>query len=129
MLFELHLLDLEYNNKVPHTKQYKMHFSTIIATASTLLVSVSAVGVQVCYTSPFKDCKSITAGSGQCIYVGDAYNDHVYSANALSDTRYCDSYRDVNNGACSGLIVGGIDQAGYSGLTDGSNTSGFVCYA
>ncbi|KFY14061.1 hypothetical protein V492_02873 [Pseudogymnoascus sp. VKM F-4246] len=106
-----------------------MHFSAILAAASTLFVSVSAVGVRICYKSPFQECTTVTGGSGQCIYVGSPYNDHVFSANALSDTRYCDSYRDVNNGACSGGLVGGIDQAGYSGLKYGSETSGFVCYA
>ncbi|OBT51209.1 hypothetical protein VE04_07813 [Pseudogymnoascus sp. 24MN13] len=106
-----------------------MRFFATLTAASSLLASVSAVGVRICYNSPFQDCTTVTGGSGQCIYVGAPYNDHVFSANALSDTSYCDSYTDINNGACSGPLVGGIDQSGYSGLPYGSDTSGFVCYA
>lgn len=43
-------------------------------------------------------------------------------------TNYCDSYDNVKNGACDDLLVRGVDQAGYSGLPDGDETNGFVCY-
>ncbi|KAM7206127.1 hypothetical protein V8F20_002909 [Naviculisporaceae sp. PSN 640] len=106
-----------------------MHLSTIILSASTLLLPVvSAVGIQICYKSGFQECTTISGGVGQCLYVGGPYNDHVFSARATSGTRYCDSYNDINNGACANRLVAGIDQAGYSGLPDGHKTSGFVCY-
>ena len=105
-----------------------MHFSAILAAASTILISVSAVGVRICYNSPFQECTTITGGSGQCIYIGAPYNDHVFSANALADTSYCDSYQDVNNGACSGPLVEVLTSPDTRGFQE-SDTSGFVCYA
>lgn len=107
-----------------------MHLFHAILSASAFLLpaAVSAVGIQACYSSNFRDCTTITGGSGQCLYVGAPYNDHVYSARAISGTSRCDSYKHVNNGACSELLVAGIDQAGYSGLPEGDDTSAFVCY-
>ena len=106
-----------------------MHVLALVATSSALLASVSAVGIQVCYSSGFANCETLVGGSGQCLFVNPQYNDHVYSARANSDTRSCDSYDNINNGACADLLVSGIDSAGYSGLPNGDATSGFVCYA
>jgi hypothetical protein len=102
-----------------------MQIAVFLAAASTFIMSATAAGVRVCHGSGFKDCVDRYGEPGHCIYVGAPYNDHVYSAKALSGT--CDSYRDINNGACSGLLVSGIDTAGYSGLPYGHQTSGFVC--
>lgn len=76
----------------------------------------------------FQDCEAITRGSGQCLYVGDPYNDYIYSMKAASGSNHCDSCDNINNGACDDLLVQGIDQAGYSDLPDGQYTSEFVCY-
>ncbi|KAK4204754.1 hypothetical protein QBC40DRAFT_249821 [Triangularia verruculosa] len=105
-----------------------MRLLKALAASSTLFLSVSAVGIEVCYFSGFTDCKTITGASGQCLFVSGPYNDHVFSARAASGTRRCDSYNHVNNGACGSVLVQGIDQAGYSGLPSGHLTSGFVCY-
>jgi FMN phosphatase YigB (HAD superfamily) len=105
-----------------------MHLLKNIAALSTLLASVSAVGVTVCYQSHFQgDCHTVTGDPGQCLYVGDEWNDHVYSARAASGTSSCTSWDNDNGGVCSGELVTGIDSAGYGGLPGGSITSAFTC--
>lgn len=105
-----------------------MRSTTIITVfLAGAISSANAVGIFVCREARWGGgCTTLTAGIGQCIWVDHQYNDHVYSARAAPGSM-CDSYEHVVGGACRGLLVSGIDEAGYSGLPYGHKTSGFVC--